>query len=715
MTDFATEALLLAEQGFRVFPIAAGSKVPTAKSNGCSDATCDPERISMWWDDHPHCNIGASTDGLIVVDVDPISVETEDVEQLEAAEQQAEWLRLNQERLFNAASAVSQSPRGGKHYWFKAPPESNYRNSASLIAPGIDTRSNGGYVVVAPSMVRNRGDGLPGVYSWIFESDSHVSQWPVAPDWLLDQLVKREHGENVAQRGEQVDWECEPIPQRHRNQALASIGGHLRHRGLTQEEIQSVLLLRNRLCCQPPLTDSEVAHIARSIAKYPPDQVTTAMAFGWNNWWCIGDSAPVDDDDEPPKLALDPGIFPKHLLNPGGFLGKVIDWNLATAIKPQPELALAGALSLMAALTGRNITDSIGSRTNLYALGVCESGGGKEHARKVNKAILQSAGLEKLIGPEGIASHAGLTNVMGERLTVLFQIDEIGRLLQTLQNPNKSPHLYSIVTVLLKLFSSSNSKYVGDAYADLKKIPEIDQPHCVVYGTTVKESLLHSLTKESLSDGFVARLLVFIASENDPESRRVMMPGVPEDLATEAAWWGTYRPGGNLCDVNPHPRLVADSKQAIHVFATLEAASRRKKKESEAAAALWSRCLEKSRKLAMLHAVSLDRNAIEVSGESAQWGADVAMHLTETMEFLASRWVGESSFEGQQLRILRLIEAAGDAGLSKRQVTRQTRGWRTKDREEVLAAMEQYGMIIRATKPTKGRPAMVYTVAKKPD
>jgi primase-like protein len=54
-----------------------------------------------------------------------------------------------------------------------------------------------------------------------------------------------------------------------RNVALASVAGSLRNRGLDVETICCVLLEVNRLRCEPPLPESEVFRIGRSIGRYP--------------------------------------------------------------------------------------------------------------------------------------------------------------------------------------------------------------------------------------------------------------------------------------------------------------------------------------------------------------------------------------------------------------------------------------------------------------
>ncbi len=88
--------------GYRVFPCIPGSKAPLC-SNGCRDATTDPEQINKWWNATPKANIGISTDGLWVLDVD-----------LEPHP----WLTLEREQSL-AAVPMSRTPRGGRHYVFR--------------------------------------------------------------------------------------------------------------------------------------------------------------------------------------------------------------------------------------------------------------------------------------------------------------------------------------------------------------------------------------------------------------------------------------------------------------------------------------------------------------------------------------------------------------------------------------------------------------------
>ena len=142
MTDLLTEALRLAELGYRVFPCWPNTKKPIT-SRGLNDATTDADAIRRWWEHYPLANVGLSTDGLLVVDVDPHKDGSKN-----------EWLSDQPERAMQlAACPLAITPRGGKHYVYQC---AGARNSTSKLAPNVDVRATGGYILVAPSIVNGR-------------------------------------------------------------------------------------------------------------------------------------------------------------------------------------------------------------------------------------------------------------------------------------------------------------------------------------------------------------------------------------------------------------------------------------------------------------------------------------------------------------------------------------------------------------------------------
>jgi hypothetical protein len=58
------------------------------------------------------------------------------------------------------------------------------------------------------------------------------------------------------------------IAEGKRNATLTSLGGSMRHRGMTEGAIRAALLVENQRCA-PPLPEGDVENIASSLAKYP--------------------------------------------------------------------------------------------------------------------------------------------------------------------------------------------------------------------------------------------------------------------------------------------------------------------------------------------------------------------------------------------------------------------------------------------------------------
>ena len=153
--------------GYPVFVLAPRSREPLAKSHGFKDATTDQEAIAALWREHPEGNIGFATDGLAVVDIDGPENSWPGPDRL-AELHRAPW---------------SATPGGGNHSIFRQPAGKAWRNSQSKIAPYVDIRANGGYIVAPPSQVH---DGT-GIYHWerqLVERD----RLPLPPKWLSEVL-----------------------------------------------------------------------------------------------------------------------------------------------------------------------------------------------------------------------------------------------------------------------------------------------------------------------------------------------------------------------------------------------------------------------------------------------------------------------------------------------------------------------------------------------
>ncbi|MFQ5735126.1 MAG: bifunctional DNA primase/polymerase, partial [Planctomycetaceae bacterium] len=136
-SDMLEAALRYAELGYPVFPCAPGRKEPLT-ANGFLDATTNEERIEQWWSQRPNANIAIATAGLLVVDVDFGS----------------DWLSDDPDRLAElACGALSLTANGGRHYVFRQPDSRQWRNTTGALAEHVDTRADGGYILVPPAIL----------------------------------------------------------------------------------------------------------------------------------------------------------------------------------------------------------------------------------------------------------------------------------------------------------------------------------------------------------------------------------------------------------------------------------------------------------------------------------------------------------------------------------------------------------------------------------
>lgn len=180
------------------------------------------------------------------------------------------------------------------------------------------------------------------------------------------------------------------------------------------------------------------------------------------------------------------------------FVRDVVQFNLSCAKRPQPELALAGAIALAAVIIGRKVRDEFGTRPNVQIIAVAESGAGKDHARQINDRILSETKCSHLLGPEEVASDAGLFTMLQNSPSVLWQADEFGRFLKTTNSVKNASHLFAVPSALMRLFTSAGKdSFRPKAYGDPRKNLTINQPHLVLFATTTPETLFSALSQEA--------------------------------------------------------------------------------------------------------------------------------------------------------------------------------------------------------------------------
>jgi hypothetical protein len=170
MLDAALAAIV---RGWPVFPLRPRDKRPAVRQWE-HKATVDVDRLSAYWETHPSANVGIACGpaGLLVVDLDTKVGDVDGIAKF------AELIPTSEP----IATYTVETPSGGRHVYFTADADADYRNTAGKLGPGIDTRGRGGYVVAAGSTTDI------GTYRLVVDLE------PVAvPGWLARRLTDTPH------------------------------------------------------------------------------------------------------------------------------------------------------------------------------------------------------------------------------------------------------------------------------------------------------------------------------------------------------------------------------------------------------------------------------------------------------------------------------------------------------------------------------------------
>lgn len=280
-------ALDYAAQGFVVFAVGP-DKIPFLGTQGWRDGTTDPDKLRAMWKKWPHANIACvpGESGKMVIDTDPGHSMDELHEKLEVMPE---------------TPLITETPRGGKHYWFDLAPGDNVRPSASKISEKVDVRGHGSYVVLPPSSTPD------GSYRW-----SHPSYLPMPRATFRTEAMIRAANTKRQTRSTDADiWIIDADQEHHKAQAIEYLrsekckeavegqGGDemtkntancMRDYGLSEETALDVMMaVYNVEKCFPPWDHEGMAQKVRNAYRYylrPPGVFTkeyqrksTAMLF----------------------------------------------------------------------------------------------------------------------------------------------------------------------------------------------------------------------------------------------------------------------------------------------------------------------------------------------------------------------------------------------------------------------------------------------------
>ncbi len=150
----------------------SAGKHPLARlvPNGVKDATTEPALIKRWFEAHPHANLAIAMGGvlrLIALDSDPRNGGDASVFDLVEAHG-GEWLETHTVR----------TGGNGNHFIYRLP--EGVEIHKGKIAPGIDVKAEGGYLVAPPSL---HASGR----SYEVEKNVDIA---FASEWIIEELTR---------------------------------------------------------------------------------------------------------------------------------------------------------------------------------------------------------------------------------------------------------------------------------------------------------------------------------------------------------------------------------------------------------------------------------------------------------------------------------------------------------------------------------------------
>ena len=232
-------ALTYSSRGYNVIPVGADKK-PLIKWEAYQRQRTTPEQIQRWFGGRQERNIGLVTgeiSNLFVVDTDtPESIK-------EIQDQLPE----------NLVTPIQKTPHGGRHFFFKH--IEGFSNRAR-VAPGVDIRTDGGYVVASPS---TDGDGRR--WEWL-EGLSLLDVEPAPlPDALLGFLKEfafgfyKEADDKDKSKSSNV---VKMFTKGRRDEDLFHVANQLVIARTPEREIEQVLEILAQ-GCEPPFPEKDIS------------------------------------------------------------------------------------------------------------------------------------------------------------------------------------------------------------------------------------------------------------------------------------------------------------------------------------------------------------------------------------------------------------------------------------------------------------------------
>lgn len=399
------------------------------------------------------------------------------------------------------------------------------------------------------------------------------------------------------------------------------------------------------------------------------------------------------------------GGMPESLCYPPGFVGDLSRFIVSCSRFPSPHLALASSIAFTSALIGRRYKGPTGFRSNIYVVGLAESGVGKQITIDIPKAIAGSTAagdslVEKIVQEEP-SSVQGLAESLRKYPAAVMILDEFGNQMQDWFGTKAAAYKAEIASALLQLTGAAQGSTWGGRNKAAGRVPSVHSPCLSLYGVSTQSTFWGALNSGKLSDGLLARLLIIDAGtavpkkvrrpENDKESIPEWIVSRVEDLLGKSSTLGAVF-ASTLATGETKPGLVVGAQWASGVDDIWENFDQRIRDEAPRIAPeyrpLINRVSEHAAKLALIVAVGCNHRDVVITREIQEWANAVAEYSFRFVLAGADENISDNDRSKEYLRIRGMISRAGKNGLTRSELVKRLKGNMTTLRiEEILGQL----------------------------
>lgn len=421
------------------------------------------------------------------------------------------------------------------------------------------------------------------------------------------------------------------------------------------------------------------------------------------------DNEPEDeaDDDEPQATIPSTAGLPEALCYPPGAVGEFARFIVGCARFPSPHLSLVASLAFTAGMIGRRFKGPTGLRSNIYVVGLAESGFGKDVTIRASAALADSTSwgdkVSEWLFMDQIRSLPGLTNKLRKSPSSVCIQDEFGRWLADHTGRNVATHRAEIASALMELTGAPTGFWGGQENA-AGNIARIVAPCFTLHGVSTPSTFWGALSSGNISEGLLGRLILIdvgsaepVKVRNPPNSIENIPPALSDQVAellglSAGRFTGPFFALNAKSDEKPHPIMTASWATGVDdLFEEFDDRIRAMKKTIDPQyRPILNRVGENAARLALIVAVGCDPKEPIITAEIQRWANAVAEHSLQVILRGADHHIADNERAAEYLRVRQQVVRRGSSGITMRDIVKNLRGAIEKRRlEDIISMLRQ--------------------------